>query len=75
MPNQNVFIERFNRTYCDKILDAYLFESLDQVCEISSQWQWEYNEERPHDALAGIPPANHRKQVITARTSPLKVFP
>jgi len=34
----------------------------------------EYNEERPHDALARVPPATYRAQ-ITARNSPLKVSP
>ena len=73
-PNQNAFIERFNRTYRHEVLDAYVFESLDQVREISAQWMQEYNEERPHDALARVPPATYRAQ-ITARSSPLKVSP
>ena len=73
-PNQNAFIERFNRTYRHEVLDAYVFESLDQVREISAQWIQEYNEERPHDALARVPPATYRAQ-ITARSSPLEVSP
>jgi putative transposase len=31
-----------------------------------------YNEERPHDALAGLPPATYRAQ-LEARSSPLVV--
>jgi putative transposase len=73
-PNQNAFIERFNRTVRHEVLDAYVFESLDQVREISAQWMQEYNEERPHDALARVPPATYRAQ-ITARSSPLEVSP
>ena len=73
-PNQNAFIERYNRTYRHEVLEAYVFESLDQVREISAPWMQSYNKERPHDALARVPPATYRAQ-ITARSSPLEMFP
>jgi len=73
-PNQNAFIERFNRTFRHEVLDAYVFESLEQVRELSAQWMWEYNEERPHDALDRVPPATYRAR-ITAESSPLKLSP
>jgi putative transposase len=69
-PEQNAFIERFNRTYRTEVLNAYVFESLDQVREISAAWLQSYNEERPHDALAGLPPARYRAQLEV--TSPPK---
>jgi putative transposase len=56
-------IERFNRTYRTEVLNAYVFESLDQVREMSADWLQSYNEERPHDALAGLPPAMYRAQL------------
>ena len=62
-PDQNAFIERFNRTYRTEVLNAYVFESLDQVREISAEWLQSYNEERPHDALAGLPPATYRSNL------------
>ena len=37
-PNQNVFIERFNRSLRNEILNLYLFRNLDEVREIVSQW-------------------------------------
>ena len=54
------------------MLNAYVFESLDQVREISAEWLQSYNEERPHDALAGVPPATYRAQ-LEAGSSPLAV--
>jgi putative transposase len=57
-----------------EVLDAYVFESLDQVREISAEWMREYNEERPHDALARVPPATYRAN-LEARSSLLKLSP
>lgn len=71
-PDQNAFIERFNRTYRTEVLNAYVFESLDQVREISAEWLQCYNEQRPHDALAGLPPATYRAR-LEAQSSPLPV--
>lgn len=67
-PDQNAYIERFNRTYRTEVLSAYVFESLDQVWEISAEWLQRYNEERPHDALAGVPPATYRAQLVDCNT-------
>jgi putative transposase len=69
-PDQNAFIERFNRTYRTEVLNAYVFESLDQVREISAEWLQSYNEERPHEALAGLSPATYRAQ-LEVKSSPL----
>ena len=68
-PDQNALIERYNRTYRTEVLNANVFESLDQVREISMEWLQSYNEERPHDALAGVPPATYRAN-LEARSSP-----
>ena len=37
-PDQNAFIERFNRTYRTEVLNADVFESFEQVREISTEW-------------------------------------
>lgn len=67
-PNQNAFIERFNRTYRKEVLSSYLFEDLNQVREITYRWLITYNEYRPHDALGGLPPTVFREQK-TAKNS------
>jgi putative transposase len=58
-PNQNAFIERFNRTYRTEVLNAYVFEAVDQVQRITDDWLVEYNEERPHDSLGRVPPLTY----------------
>lgn len=62
-PNQNAYIERFNRTYREEVLDQHLFLSLDDVREATHWWMIEYNEERPHDALDDMTPLEARQKI------------
>jgi putative transposase len=67
-PDQNAYIERFNRTYREEVLNAYLFDSISEVREITVDWLERYNEIRPHDALGSLPPARYRERLLAAET-------
>jgi putative transposase len=58
-PTQNSYIERFNRTYREEVLDLYIFSRLSEVREITDRWLRQYNEERPHQALGNLTPAEY----------------
>jgi putative transposase len=68
-PDQNAFIERFNRSYRNEVLSAYLFESIADVQEITDDWLGRYNEIRPHDALGRLPPTRYRDKLLAAKLS------
>ncbi len=59
-PQQNAYVERYNRTVRDDWLTHYLFESIDGVQDFATKWLWTYNHERPNMALGGIIPKQKR---------------
>jgi len=59
-PMQNGFIERFNRSYREAVLDMFVFQSLEEVREQTEKWLKEYNEERPHESLGHLTPREYR---------------
>src|SRR5215213_9712059 len=61
-PAQNAYIERFNRTFREDVLDAYLFDDLEEVRTITEHWLEQYNTIRPHEALQGLPPRQYAIQ-------------
>lgn len=55
-PQQNAYVERFNRTVRYDWLNEDIFTSIKEVQEKATKWLWHYNNERPNMALGGITP-------------------
>ena len=55
-PQQNAYIERYNRTVRYGLLNQYLFRNLEDIQDSATRWLWFYNHERPHQANGGKPP-------------------
>jgi len=58
-PMQNGFIERFNRTYREEVLDMYVFHTIREVRTITGNWLPDYNEVRPHESLGNLTPMEY----------------
>lgn len=58
-PMQNGFIERFNRSFREAVLNMYIFESLDEVRSETEKWLVVYNQHRPHEALGNLSPVEY----------------
>lgn len=71
-PNQNGYIERFNRTYREDVLDAYLFADLEQLQITTDYWIDQYNTKYPHQSLGRMSPVGFRysrRKIIDAYES------
>ena len=55
-PTQNSYVERFNRTFREEILNFYVFNRLSEVRNIVDEWITQYNEQRPHESLNNLTP-------------------
>jgi putative transposase len=63
-PMQNGYIERFNRSYRQDVLDANLFQSIAQARILSDEFQEDYNLHRPHEPLGNLSPVNYRLKAV-----------
>jgi len=69
-PQQNAYIERYNRTVRYDWLSHYLFESISEVQDYATKWMWTYNHERPHMALGGITPKQKQALLNNSTSDP-----
>jgi len=62
-PQQNAYVERYNRTVRYDWLNQYLFENIEEVQDYATKWLWTYNNERPNMGIGGLTP---RQKLRTA---------
>lgn len=60
-PQQNAYVERYNRTVWHEWLDQNIIESIEEAQEFATRWLWTYNNERPNMGSVGITPAQKLK--------------
>jgi len=68
-PDQNAYIERFNRTYRTEVLNAHLCDSIAELRALTDTWLRVYNSERPHDSLGRKPPLEFLPRLSSLRES------
>lgn len=62
-PQQNAYIERYNRTVRYDWLSHHCFDSIADVQDYATKWLWIYNHERPNMAIGGITPKQRLAQL------------
>lgn len=60
-PQQNAYVERYNRTVRYEWLGLYLFETIEEAQQIATEWLWTYNHERPNMGIGGMTSAQKLK--------------
>lgn len=60
-PQQNAYIERYNRTVRHEWLGCFIFETIQEVQDHATRWLWTYNNDRPNMAIGGITPRQKLK--------------
>lgn len=63
-PVENGFIESFNGKLRDECLNTEIFFTLEDARHKLERWRKDYNEQRPHSALGGLPPMEHLRRVV-----------
>lgn len=61
-PQQNAYVERYNRTMREELLNQHVFTSIAHLQDLSTQWLWCYNHRRPNRANGCLTPVQKRLQ-------------
>lgn len=65
-PQQNGYVERYNRTVRQEWLEMNIFDTIEEAQNAATDWLWTYNNDRPNMAIGGITPAMKLKQTKLA---------
>ena len=63
-PVENGFIESFHGKLRDESLNTEIFFALEDARQKLARWRRDYNEQRPHSALGGLPPTEHLRRIV-----------
>ena len=66
-PQQNAFIESFNGSLRDELLNEELFDTLDDARRQLAIWRYDYNNVRPHSSLENKTPAEARSHGLQGK--------
>ena len=72
-PQQNAYVERYNRTVRHEWLEMHELTSINHAQEEATKWLWTYNNDRPNTAIGGITPA--MKLALVAKNKPSTANP
>ena len=76
-PWENGYVERFNgklrylHNLLDELLHVEIFDTLWEAKVLAERWRREYNQRRPHSALAYRPPAPEAKLPRSQALNPI----
>lgn len=68
-PQQNAYVERYNRTVRHEWLDMHEFDTIEDAQYTATKWLWTYNNERPNMAINGMTPAMKLAEAINLKHS------
>lgn len=70
-PYQDGYMERFNRSFREEVLDAYCFTRINDAQPTAYAWMWVYNNQRPHSSLGYKPPVAFLEERLRGYAPPM----